>query len=85
MWHVYTHPDTGYSGLMLNSDAEPLVQFICGSAFKTDADSLIGVEKMASKAPDASLKDACARIASHDPKHNFALARSIWHTDSREF
>ena len=58
LWMLGIHPDTGNSGMMVNDDAETLVQLICVYGFRTEADKMIGVEMFAGKTADPSFTAA---------------------------
>ena len=70
LWNFGTHPDTGNSGLMINADAESMVQLISVYGFKTDANSMMGVEKLANKVPDVAVKDAYDMIVPYPPQED---------------
>ena len=73
------HPDSGNSGMMVNDDAETLVQLICAYGFRTEADKMIGVEMLARKTTDPSFTTAFNMITPHEKKSNLAQVHSVRH------
>ena len=73
------HPDSGNSGMMVNDDAETLVQLICVYGFRTEADKMIGVEMLAGKTADPSFTAAFNMITPYEKKTNLAQVHSVWH------
>ena len=58
LWMLGIHPDSGNSGMMVNDDAETLVQLTCVYGFRTEADKMIGVEMLARKTAGQSFTTA---------------------------
>ena len=79
LWMLGIHPDSGNSGMMVNDDAETLVQLICVYGFRTEADKMIGVEMLAGKTADPSFTVAFNMITPHEKKTNLAQVHSVWH------
>ena len=79
LWMLGIHPDTGNSGLMVMEDVETLVQLVCVFGFRTDADTMMGVEKLASKSADTQFVEACKSIAPYARKPSLAPVGSVWH------
>ena len=66
LWMLGIHPDSGNSGMMVNDDAETLVQLICVYGFRTEADKMIGVEMLAGKTADPSFTAAFNMITPYE-------------------
>ena len=79
LWMLGIHPDSGNSGMMVNDDAETLVQLICVYGFRTEADKMIGVEMFTGKTADQSFTTAINRITPYEKKTNLAQVHSVWH------
>ena len=78
LWMLGIHPDSGNSGMMVNDDAETLVQLICVYGFRTEADKMIGVEMLAGKTADPSFTAAFNMITPYEKKTSLAQVHSVW-------
>ena len=56
-----------------------LIHLISSRGFMTDADTMVGVEKMACKAPDLLFKEAADCIKPYSPKPSLAPIAGVWH------